>query len=177
MLWLKNMENQIAQQTANNGWQNIGICYKFARENIQAKYVNTYMAIVEFSFGFGYSKTNRKPINWWIKKIGISKPTFLDHIHWLSENDFIKIISHREFVDGGGSSPFAYSPIFPKGYGTINLFKEGEKDESGENAGCIRNTRRIQNTEDNVRNSSVLSRSDTSKPFECKKELWVKQQK
>jgi len=122
-------EDEILSST--NSWQNIGICTQLMRDKIQPKYWNVYLEIVSRSFGYGQSKTNRYIMKEWCKWLKITKPTFIKHIHWLSDNNFIEIIQYQEYVVDGGSKPFAYAPTFPhkidKKYGLINI-KDIQKD-------------------------------------------------
>ena len=109
------------KESSVNSWENIGICYIFALDKIEQKYRDSWMAIVRYSFGFGSPSTNRKKHEWWCEVLKISKPTFIKHSKWLEENKFIKIHHHNGFIEGGGSAPYSYSPIFPKGYGQMKL--------------------------------------------------------
>lgn len=109
-----------------NGWSNIGICYLYALKNISHKYIATYMAIVRYSFGYSQHTTNRNTTKWWSQELGISEKSFRNHLEWLSDNKHIKIIKQAVFISGGGSSPNAYAPVFPKGFGNIH-FKETKK--------------------------------------------------
>ena len=88
------------------------------------------MAIISKSFGYGQSKTNRYTMKEWSKKAKVSKDKFFRSIHWLSDNNFIKILSYSGYIVDGGSKPFAYAPTFPhkidKKYGHIFL-----KDKNG----------------------------------------------
>ena len=118
------------QKISNNGWQNIGICYQMAFDLIPEKCIRVYMAIISKSFGYSQSKTNRYTMKEWSKKAKVSKDKFFRSIHWLADNNFIKILPFTGYVKDGGSKPFAYAPTFPhkidKKYGYVKL-----KDKNG----------------------------------------------
>jgi len=122
----------INENLSNNGWQNVGICYDMASNEINSKYRDTYLQIVKYSFGYCQSNTNRYTLEEWSKKTNISKSTLIRHIKWLIKNNFIKVITHKGFIKGGGSKPYAYEPIFPykidKKYGHIYLKNDKKED-------------------------------------------------
>lgn len=120
--------NQEKQQ-GNNGWQNIGICQLFAIDKVPFKLQALYMNIVRYSFGYMQYNTPRWTQAEWANKIGISRPTFTDQIHRLSELNIISINISHNYMKEGGSEAFSYSPIFPKGYGKLH-FKD-ENTSSG----------------------------------------------
>jgi predicted transcriptional regulator len=121
------MENSI-EQYSNNGWQNIGICSIFAEENIQYSKIPLYMHIVRRSFGYCEKITNRMSQSEMAKKLKIDKKTLSAHMKYLVENEFVKIIESRNYIDNGGSEAFAYAPKYPSGYGHIK-FKENSRQE------------------------------------------------
>ena len=122
--------------SSNNSWQNQGIMRQFAKDNIEKKYIELFLDIVDESFSYGRKKTLHKTIDEWAKKFKVSRSTFERHIAWLSKNDFIKINTWKEYIPGGGSKPNSYSPCFPKGYAKIKLKEEEENisQEDKENA-------------------------------------------
>jgi len=122
---------------SNNGWQNIGICHKFAIDKIKTNYIAIYLRIVEYSFGYCQTKTNEKTIKWWCKNLSISDKTFSKAIRWLEENKYIKVITYKSYIKGGGSKPNIYAPAFPykinKKYGHIKIDKEDISSGSKKN--------------------------------------------
>lgn len=109
----------------SNGWQNIGIMYLYALDNIPAIYRDTFMAIVRNSFGYRKKDTSYKPQEFLSKKIGIPRSKFQRHMTYLIDNHHIKVIRKHEYVDGGGKNPYSYQPVYPdKGF--ISL-KNGNK--------------------------------------------------
>jgi hypothetical protein len=118
------MENQSKQQLANNSWQNQGICRNFAKSKIKRTYRETWLCIVDESFAYGKIKTNRHDLQWWAKATELNIRTLIRHLKWLEDNEFIKKIPHKGYIKEGGSLPYAYSPVFPKGYGKIFIGKE-----------------------------------------------------
>ena len=116
------MDNKI-EQYSNNGWQNIGICSIFAEEKIQYSKIPLYMHLVRRSFGYCEKVTNRISQSEMSKKLKIDKKTLISHMKYLVENEFVKVICSKNYVDGGGSESYAYAPYYPKGFGQIK-FKE-----------------------------------------------------
>ncbi len=98
----------------------------YSFDNIPKKYESTFIRIVRASFGYGMYKTLHKPLDYWCDEFKIDRSTFKRHIKWLSDNGHIEIITHKGFVDGGGSKPNAYAPRFPTGYGNVYI-KKAEK--------------------------------------------------
>jgi len=94
----------------------IGKFLDFMYEEIPFKYWGIYMWIIRNSVGYLKSKTNRIKIEDLSKQLKISKPTLIKYLKWLEENEFIKIIKSKGYIEGGGSLPNAYSPIFPYKY-------------------------------------------------------------
>lgn len=114
---------------SQNSWQNQGIMRKWAKENIQKNYRETFLDIVDESFGYGNRKTLHKTINQWADTFEISRSTFKRHVQWLSEHKFITINTWKAFIPGGGSKPNSYSPCFPSGYAKIQLNDKNSKEE------------------------------------------------
>lgn len=114
-------ELQQSEPQSSNGWQNIGICYTFAIDNVPFKLQSLYMQLVRYSFGYMQLHTPRWTQLEWSTKIGISRPTFTDQIHKLSELKLVSINTSHKYIEDGGSEAFSYSPIFPKGYGQLKL--------------------------------------------------------
>lgn len=113
----------LSQKLASNGWQNIGICKKFARHNVPLKLRALWMELVEDSFGYCEKKTKRISQQNLANLIGMSRPTVTSQIKELESLNLIKIIDSNKFVKGGGSEACAYAPCYPKGFGKLN-FKE-----------------------------------------------------
>jgi len=118
------------EKISENGWQNIGICYDYAIDNIPQKYHSVFLRIVRYSFGYGDMFTNRITVDEFAKIIGISKPTFITHVKYLSDSKHVKINVYSGYIVDGGSKPNSYSPCFPKGYGKIWLKKKHKKEEN-----------------------------------------------
>lgn len=108
---------------SNNGWQNIGICYLFAEDNVPLKLRNIFMALVRRSFGYMQRSTLRTTQIEIATDIGISDRTFRDGVRELESLGLIKIENPNLYKKGGGSDPCAYSPVFPAGYGKL-YFKD-----------------------------------------------------
>lgn len=104
---------------SSNGWQNIGICKKFARKNVPFKLRALWMELVEESFGYGYLKTKRISQDELAKMFGVTKQTLNDQLKKLEELKLIEVIGSNEFVVGGGTKPNAYAPCYPKGFGKL----------------------------------------------------------
>ena len=120
---MKSQSNQL-QTNQNeiqitNGWQNIGICKKFARDNIPFKLRTLYMELVQDSFGFCQKITKRLNHRDLSKRYGISDKTFRDQIKELESLGLLRRIESSKFIEGGGSEAYAYAPAYPKGYGKL----------------------------------------------------------
>ena len=118
--------NNNTEKYSNNGWQNIGICSIFAEENIQYSKIPLYMHLVRRSFGHCKKVTNRISQLEMSKRLKIDKKTLASHMKYLVENEFVKVIYSKDYIDGGGSEAYAYAPRYPTGYGKLN-FKDDEK--------------------------------------------------
>ena len=114
--------NKLESQS-NNGWQNIGICYIFAEENVPTKLRTVFMALARRSFGYMQRSTLRTTQVELIEAIGISERKFRDDVRELESLGLIKIENPNLYKKGGGSDPCAYSPVFPTGYGKL-YFKD-----------------------------------------------------
>lgn len=128
---MKNTSDNSEPQLSN-AWQNIGICYLFALENIEQKYRDTFMFIVRLSFGFGKTETPRLSQAELAKRCGISRPTLTAHLHKLIDLELIQQNESSKYMKEGGSEAFSYSPIFPKGYGKLWIKKEKIKEQTKE---------------------------------------------
>lgn len=122
--------NNNTEQYSNNGWQNIGICSIFAEDKIQYSKIPLYMHLVRRSFGYCKTTTNRMSQLEMSKKLNIDKKTLISHMRYLIENKFVEVVHSSDYIDGGGSESYAYSPCFPTGYGKINTNGIGHKKQS-----------------------------------------------
>ena len=124
---MKSQSNQLQinqnEFQATNGWQNIGICKNFARDNIPFKLRTLYMELVQDSFGFCQKTTMKKTQAKFGKEYGMSDRTFRDQSKELESLGLLKIIESNKFIEGGGSQAYAYAPCYPKGYGKL-CFKD-----------------------------------------------------
>ena len=124
---MKNQETvQTEKNISNTGWQNIGICKKFARHNIPFKLRTLWLELVEDSFGYLEKKTKRISQEEMSKLYGISRPALSEQLKKLEELKLIKVIPQNTYVKGGGSEACAYAPDFPKKFGHIK-FKDDMK--------------------------------------------------
>ena len=113
------MDNQNSLIQATKGWENIGICKKFARKNVPIKLRALWMELVEDSFGYGEYTTKRISQTDMAKTYGFQRQTISDQIDKLEKLKLIKVTSPNKYVKGGGTEPSAYSPCFPKGFGKL----------------------------------------------------------
>ena len=77
---MSTQENLNNENKANNGWQNIGICKKFARKNVPAKLRTVWMELVEDSFGYCERKTPQKTQSQMAKDYGFTEKTLREQI-------------------------------------------------------------------------------------------------
>lgn len=126
---MSTQESVVLQNQASNGWQNIGICYLFAEENVPTKLRGVFMALVRRSFGYMQRSTLRTTQLELVEAIGISERKFRDDVRELESLGLMKIENPNLYKKGGGSDPCAYSPVFPRGYGQLK-FKD-EQSSSG----------------------------------------------
>lgn len=109
---------------SNNGWQNIGMCVKYARsKNIPDKLFSSYIMIVEESFGYCKHTTRRISLTDWAKKLNIARSTVIRSFEELERLEFIEKYKSNKYITDGGSEAFCYAPNFPKTFGQIK-FKE-----------------------------------------------------
>ena len=125
---MSTQENLNNENKANNGWQNIGICKKFARKNVPAKLRTVWMELVEDSFGYCERKTSQKTQSQMAKDYGFTEKTLREQIKKLEDLNLLSVIHSRYNPKGGGSEAYAYAPTYPKGYGKIYI--EDEQKES-----------------------------------------------
>ena len=125
---MSTQENLNNENKASNGWQNIGICKKFARENVPAKLRTVWMELVEDSFGYCKRKTSQKTQSQMAKDYGFTEKTLREQIKKLEDLKLLSVIHSRYNPKGGGSEAYAYAPCYPKGYGKIYI--EDEQKES-----------------------------------------------
>ena len=125
---MSTQENSNNEKQSSNGWQNIGICKKFARKHIPAKLRTVWMELVEDSFGYCEKKTKQMTQSQMAKEYGFTEKTLREQIKKLEELGLVNIIHSRHNPKGGGSEAYAYAPTYPKGYGKIYI--EDEQKES-----------------------------------------------
>lgn len=114
-------------QTTQNNWQNIGIMWIFAQENIPGKYRNVFMTLVQKSFGYGekHVKINGRDLS---LLCGLTRKTLYLHLSWLKDHGFIRIHKQKGYIEGGGKEAYTYYPVFPK-KGNIFLHKPKKKTD------------------------------------------------
>ena len=110
---------------ANTSWANEAIAMHFAEDNIGHKYLGMFYFFVRRSFGYSKRYTDRITTKEISKLTGLSEPTVISYIKYLSENNFIKVNKSTRFIKDGGSEANSYSPCYPKGYEMIK-FKDDE---------------------------------------------------
>ena len=120
---MSTQENLNNENKANNGWQNIGICKKFARKNVPAKLRTVWMELVEDSFGYCERKTSQKTQSQMANDYGFTEKTLREQIKKLEDLKLLSVIHSRYNPKGGGSEAYAYAPTYPTGYGKI-FFKD-----------------------------------------------------
>ena len=116
---MSTQENLNNENKANNGWQNIGICKKFARKNVPAKLRTVWMELVEDSFGHCKRKTSQKTQSQMSKDYGFTEKTLREQIKKLEDLELLSVIHSKYNPKGGGSEAYAYAPVYPKGYGKL----------------------------------------------------------
>ena len=126
---MSTQENLNNENKANNGWQNIGICKKFARKNVPAKLRTVWMELVEDSFGYCERKTSQKTQSQMANDYGFTEKTLREQIKKLEDLKLLSVIHSRYNPKGGGSEAYAYAPTYPTGYGKI-FFKDDIKKSS-----------------------------------------------
>lgn len=128
---MKNQETvQTEKNISNTGWQNIGICKKFARHNVPFKLRTLWLELVEDSFGYLEKKTKRISQEEMSKLYGISRPALSEQLKKLEELKLIKVIPPNTMIKGGGSEACAYAPTYPTGYGHIKFKDDIQKSSS-----------------------------------------------
>jgi hypothetical protein len=125
---MSTQENLNKEKQSNNGWQNIGICKKFARKHIPAKLRTVWLELVEDSFGYCEKKTKQMTQTQMAREYGYTEKTLREQIKKLEELGLVKIIHSRHNPKGGGSEAYAYAPDFPKGYGELKWKDDSEQD-------------------------------------------------
>ena len=126
---MSTQENLNNENKANNGWQNIGICKKFARKNVPAKLRTVWMELVEDSFGYCERKTSQKTQSQMANDYGFTEKTLREQIKKLEDLKLLSVIHSRYNPKGGGSEAYAYAPTYPKGYGKLH-FEDEQKESS-----------------------------------------------
>lgn len=135
--WRENMttnERNSLEPQVKNGWQNIGICYLFAEDNVPIPLRNIFMALVRRSFGYGQRSTFRTTQVQISNEIGVSERKFRDATKELESLGLLRIENPNLYKKGGGSDPCAYSPVFPTGYGKLYFKDDQEPAASGSNS-------------------------------------------
>ena len=127
---MSTQENLNNENKANNGWQNIGICKKFARKNVPAKLRTVWMELVEDSFGYCERKTSQKTQSQMANDYGFTEKTLREQIKKLEDLKLLSVIHSRYNPKGGGSEAYAYAPTYPKGYGKICFEDDMKKSSS-----------------------------------------------
>ena len=127
---MSTQENLNNENKANNGWQNIGICKKFARKNVPAKLRTVWMELVEDSFGYCERKTSQKTQSQMANDYGFTEKTLREQIKKLEDLKLLSVIHSRYNPKGGGSEAYAYAPTYPKGYGKLYLKDDIQKSSS-----------------------------------------------
>ena len=143
---MSTQENLNNENKANNGWQNIGICKKFARKNVPAKLRTVWMELVEDSFGYSEKKTKQMTQSQMAKEYGFTEKTLREQIKKLEELGLVDIIHSRHNPKGGGSEAYAYAPTFPKGYGELK-WKDDSEPEGESKLDAIRKKEEEQRNE------------------------------
>ena len=126
---MSTQENLNNENKANNGWQNIGICKKFARKKVPAKLRTVWMELVEDSFGYCKRKTSQKTQSQMANDYGFTEKTLREQIKKLEDLKLLSVIHSRYNPKGGGSEAYAYAPTYPKGYGKL-CFEDEQKESS-----------------------------------------------
>ena len=130
---MSTQENLNKEKQSNNGWQNIGICSKFAEDKLNDPVLRSvYMAIVHRSFGYGKIETNEISQEELAKASAISVRSLRDKIKILEQMNIITIKSKNTYRSGGGSYACLYRPDFPTGYGFIKQFDTNSKSSEQE---------------------------------------------
>ena len=127
---MSTQENLNNENKANNGWQNIGICKKFARKNVPAKLRTVWMELVEDSFGYCERKTSQKTQSQMANDYGFTEKTLREQIKKLEDLKLLSVIHSRYNPKGGGSEAYAYAPTYPTGYGKLCFKDDMQKSSS-----------------------------------------------
>ena len=126
---MSTQENLNKEKQSSNGWQNIGICKKFARKHVPAKLRIVWMELVEDSFGYCEKKTKQMTQSQMAKEYGFTEKTLREQIKKLEELKLVRVIHSRHNPKGGGSEAYAYAPTYPKGYGKIYIDDEPKSQQ------------------------------------------------
>lgn len=111
-------------------YQNVGIMMDYAYNNINSpSKISVFLGIAMESLGRGNTKTPHKTQEFWAKYIGITRKTFNKIIRELEADGHIKIVHPEVFLEGGGSMPYAYSPIIPKEFEQYIKLNNNSKDK------------------------------------------------
>lgn len=127
---MSTQENLNNEKQSSNGWQNIGICKKFARKNVPAKLRTVWMELVEDSFGYCKKTTRQMTQSQMAKEYGFTEKTLREQIKKLEELKLVRVIHSRHNPKGGGSEAYAYAPEYPKGYGKIYIDEESKSQHN-----------------------------------------------
>ena len=130
---MSTQENLNNEKQSNNGWQNIGICSKFAEDKLDDPVLRSvYMAIVHRSFGYGKIETNAISQEELAKASAISIRSLRDKLKILEQINVLTIKPRNTYRSGGGSYACLYRPEFPTGYGFIKQFDTNIKSSEPE---------------------------------------------
>lgn len=143
---MSTQENLNKENKPNNGWQNIGICKKFARKHIPAKLRTVWMELVEDSFGYCENSTKQMTQSQMAREYGFTEKTLREQIKKLEELKLVKVIHSRHNPKGGGSEAYAYAPCFPRGYGQLK-WKDDSEPEINSKLDAIRKKEEEQRNE------------------------------
>ena len=126
---MSTQENSNKEKQSSNGWQNVGICFDFARSRVPVKLQLMYMNIARDSFGYLKKRTNRMSQTEMSKRYGLTRQTISEQIKKLEALGLIKVIGQNNFIEGGGSEACAYALDFPRGFGHLKWTEDSEPED------------------------------------------------
>ena len=125
---MSTQENLNKEKQSSNGWQNVGICFDFARAKVPVKLQLMYMNIARDSFGYLKKRTSRMSQTEMSKRYGLTRQTISEQIKKLEALGLIKVIGQNNFIEGGGSEACAYALDFPRGFGHLKWTEDSEPE-------------------------------------------------